>query len=189
MPADPTVISALESASIRYEEMDCDPELADTAQFCAAYGVPLDRSANTIVVASRKPEGHVAACLVLATDRLDVNGTVRHRLGVRKASFAGAEQTKELTGMEIGGVTVFGLPNGIPIWVDSKVLAPEWVVIGAGSRSAKIKLDPRQLEGLGGIEVVEGLSQATQPDFRMLLRIRKPKPTSPMTMNENHWIA
>ena len=159
MPADPSVIAALESASIRYEEMDCDPELADTAQFCAAYGVPLDRSANTIVVASRKPEGHVAACLVLATDRLDVNGAVRQRLAVRKVSFADAEQTKLLTGMEIGGVTVFGLPDDLPIWVDSKVLTPEWVVIGAGSRSAKIKLDPRQLRGLNGVEVVEGLSQ------------------------------
>ena len=158
MPADPTVIAALESHSIRYEEMACDPDLADTAAFCAAYDVPLDRSANTIVVASRKPEGHVAACLVLATNRLDVNGMVRRRLGVRKASFASADQTKELTGMEIGGVTVFGLPEGIPVWIDSKVMGPEWVIIGAGSRSAKIKLDPAQLARLEGVEIVEDLA-------------------------------
>ncbi|MGA8038838.1 MAG: YbaK/EbsC family protein, partial [Acidimicrobiia bacterium] len=87
--------------------MPCDPELADTAQFCEAYGVPLERSANAIVVASRKPEGHFAACLVLATTRLDVNGSVRRGLGVRKVSFANAEQTKSLTGMEICGVTIF----------------------------------------------------------------------------------
>ncbi|MEX2251057.1 MAG: YbaK/EbsC family protein [Acidimicrobiia bacterium] len=158
MPADPTVIAALQANSIRYDEMPCDPDLADTAQFCAAYGVPLDRSANTILVASRKPEGHVAACLVLATSRLDVNGLVRRRLGVRKVSFANAEQTKELTGMEIGGVTVFGLPKGVPVWIDSRVLAPEWVIIGAGSRSAKIKLDPGQFVGLVGVEIVDDLA-------------------------------
>lgn len=158
MPADPTVIAALEANSIRYDTMACDPDLADTAQFCAAYDVPLDRSANTILVASRKREGHVAACLVLATSRLDVNGMVRRRLGVRKASFATAEQTKDLTGMEIGGVTVFGLPSWVPVWIDSRVLAPEWVIIGAGSRSAKIKLDPSQFVGLDGVEIVDDLA-------------------------------
>jgi prolyl-tRNA editing enzyme YbaK/EbsC (Cys-tRNA(Pro) deacylase) len=158
MPADPMVIADLEAKSIRYETMVCDPDLADTAQFCAAYDVPLDRSANTIVVASRKPEGHVAACLVLATTRLDVNGMVRRRLEVRKASFASAEQTKELTGMEIGGVTVFGLLNDVPVWIDSQVLTSDWVIIGAGSRSAKIKLDPGQFVGLDGVEIVDDLA-------------------------------
>jgi prolyl-tRNA editing enzyme YbaK/EbsC (Cys-tRNA(Pro) deacylase) len=158
MPADPTVIAALTAKSIRYETLACDPDLADTAQFCAAYNVPMDRSANTILVASRKPEGHVAACLVLATTRLDVNGLVRHRLGVRKASFATAEQTRELTGMEIGGVTVFGLPGDIPVWIDNRVLAPEWVIIGAGSRTAKIKLDPKQFTLIDEAEVVDDLA-------------------------------
>lgn len=152
------VIADLEANSIRYETMACDPDLADTAQFCAAYDVPLDRSANTIVVASRKPEGHVAACLVLATTRLDVNGMVRRRLEVRKAGFASAEQTKELTGMEIGGVTVFGLPKEVPVWIDSQVLTSDWVIIGAGSRSAKIKLDPGQFVGLDGVEIVDDLA-------------------------------
>jgi len=158
MPPDPTVIAALDARSIQYEVMACDPALADTAQFCAAYDVPMDRSANTILVASRKPEGHIAACLVLATTRLDVNGMVRRRLGVRKASFASAEQTKELTGMEIGGVTVFGLPDGVPVWIDSKVMEPSWVIIGAGSRSAKIKLDPAQFAAIEGTEIVEDLA-------------------------------
>jgi prolyl-tRNA editing enzyme YbaK/EbsC (Cys-tRNA(Pro) deacylase) len=160
MTADPTVIAALEAHSIRYEEMACDPDLADTAQFCAAYDIPMDRSANTIVVASKKPEGHVAACLVLATTRLDVNGIVRRRLGVRKASFATSEQTQELTGMEIGGVTAFGLPSTMPVWVDSRVLEPDWVIIGAGSRSAKIRLDPGQFVGLEGVEIVDDLALA-----------------------------
>jgi hypothetical protein len=91
--------------------------------------------------------------------RLDVNGVVRRRLGARKVSFAPAELTIELTGQEIGGVTVFGLPDKIPVWVDARVLEPEWVVIGAGSRSAKIKLDPQVLASLDRFEVVEGLAK------------------------------
>lgn len=164
MPADPNVISDLESNLIEYEEMACDPELADTAAFCEAYGIPLEKSANAIVVASRKPEGHNAVCLVLANDRLDVNGMVRRRLGVRKVSFASAELTHELTGQEIGGVTIFGLPNDLPVWIDSNVVDNDWVVVGGGSRSAKIRLDPNQLIDLSGYEVVEGLSKASQSD-------------------------
>jgi len=159
MPADQTVLDSMRSLGIVYDEMPCDPALADTARFCEAYGVPLDKSANTILVASRRPQGRVVACLVLATTRLDVNGVVRRRMGVRKASFANAEQTKELTGMEIGGVTVFGLPDDVPIWVDPRVLDNDWIVIGAGSRSAKIRLDPGQLAGLDRFELVPDLAQ------------------------------
>ena len=159
MTADPSVIAAMQELGVVYEEMECDPDLADTAAFCEAYGIPLEQSANAILVASRKPEGHNAVCLVLAHTRLDVNGVVRRKLGVRKVSFAPADLTKELTDQEIGGVTVFGLPAGLPVWVDSHVLEPEWVIIGAGSRSAKIKLDPRQFNGLDGFEVVEDLAR------------------------------
>jgi prolyl-tRNA editing enzyme YbaK/EbsC (Cys-tRNA(Pro) deacylase) len=162
MPADPRVIADLEAASIEYEEMACDPELADTAAFCEAYGIPLERSANAIVVASRKPEGHNAVCVVLATDRLDVNGVVRRRLGVRKVSFASAQLTQELTGQEIGGVTIFGLPDDLPVWIDSRVLENDWVVVGAGSRSAKIRFDPNQVVGRDLWEVVEGLAKAPE---------------------------
>lgn len=162
MSADPDVIADMEAKGVVYEEMDCDPELADTAQFCEAYGIPLEKSANAILVASRKPEGHNAVCLVLAHTRLDVNNVVRRRLGVRKVSFASAELTKELTGQEIGGVTAFDLPDGLPVWVDSAVLDNDWVIIGAGSRSAKIKLDPRQFEGLEGYEIVEELARVPE---------------------------
>ncbi len=164
MAVHPGVLRDLEDKAISYEELDCDPELADTALFCEAYGIPLQKSANAILVASRKPEGRNAVCVVLATDRLDVNGTVRRRLGVRKVSFAPAELTKELTGQEIGGVTIFGLPEGLPVWIDPAVLDQEWVVVGAGSRTAKLKLDPSQLEGLEGFEVVKGLAIAADPE-------------------------
>ncbi|HSO49021.1 MAG TPA: YbaK/EbsC family protein [Acidimicrobiia bacterium] len=159
MTADPSVLESMRALGIEFEEMECDPALADTAQFCEAYGVPLDRSANTILVASRKPEGMMVACLVLATTRLDVNDVVRRKMGARKASFANAEQTMEVTGMEIGGVTIFGLPEDMAVWVDTRVVDCEWVIIGAGSRSAKIRLDPRQLIGLDGFEVVDGLAR------------------------------
>jgi prolyl-tRNA editing enzyme YbaK/EbsC (Cys-tRNA(Pro) deacylase) len=162
MPADPRVIADLDAASIEYEEIACDPELADTAAFCEAYGIPLERSANAIVVASRKPEGHNAVCVVLATDRLDVNGVVRRRLGVRKVSFASAPLTKELTGQEIGGVTIFGLPDDLPVWIDSRVVEHDWVVVGAGSRSAKIRFDPSQIVGKDLYEVVEGLAKVSE---------------------------
>ena len=97
-----------------YELFACDPALADTAAFCAAYGFALEDSANTIVVVGKSDPPVYAACVVLATHRLDVNRSVRSRLGTRKASFASPGETGAITGHEIGGVTVFGLPAGLP---------------------------------------------------------------------------
>jgi prolyl-tRNA editing enzyme YbaK/EbsC (Cys-tRNA(Pro) deacylase) len=160
MTAAPEVITHLRELGLDYEVMPCDPELADTAQFCEAYDVPLEKSANAILVASRKPEGHNAVCVVLAHTRLDVNGTVRKRLGVRKVSFAPPDLTKELTGQEIGGVTIFGLPTELPVWLDSRVMDCDWIIVGAGSRSAKVKFDPSQLAGVDGYEIVDELARA-----------------------------
>jgi prolyl-tRNA editing enzyme YbaK/EbsC (Cys-tRNA(Pro) deacylase) len=155
---------ALEETGVPFEIIDCDPALADTAAFCAHYGYPLDQSANTIVVASRKPEGRFAACVVLATDRLDVNRRVRRLLEVQKLSFAPPEVTAEVTGMLIGGVTPFGLPGGLPLWIDAAVMACRWVILGGGSRSLKVKAAPSILERLPGAEVVEGLAVGGTPD-------------------------
>lgn len=161
MTAHPDVLAHLDRLGLVYEVMDCDPDLADTAQFCEAYGVPLEESANAILVASKKPEGHHAVCVALAHTRLDVNGAVRRKLGVRKLSFAPAEVTREVTGQEIGGVTIFGLPSDVPVWLDSRVLTCDRIVVGAGSRSAKIRLDPGQLVGVDGYEFVDDLATAT----------------------------
>ncbi len=144
-----------------YELFACDPALADTAAFCAAYGFDPGDSANTIVVIGKSDPPRFAACVTLAPYRLDVNRTVRDRLGTRKASFAPAEATAALTGMQIGGVTVFGLPPGIPIWVDSRVMARDRIVLGGGSRSWKVIAAPAILLGLPSMEVVDGL--ATDP--------------------------
>jgi prolyl-tRNA editing enzyme YbaK/EbsC (Cys-tRNA(Pro) deacylase) len=143
---------------VPFELFPCDPALADTAQFCAAYGFDPEDSANTIVVAGKaEPRVH-AACIVLAPHRLDVNRTVRGRLGTRKASFAGADETRALTGMEIGGVTPFGLPPAVPVWVDAAVMRRHRIVLGGGSRSWKVIAAPSILLALPHAEVVEGLA-------------------------------
>jgi prolyl-tRNA editing enzyme YbaK/EbsC (Cys-tRNA(Pro) deacylase) len=147
---------------VAHELIACDPALADTAAFCAHYGYPEDQSANTIVVASRKPPGHNAACVVLATTRLDVNGMVRRRLDARKVSFAPPELTVQLTGMAMGGVTAFALPPELPLWIDAAVMELPWVIVGGGSRSLKVKVAPDVLARLPNAEVVAGL--ATGPD-------------------------
>lgn len=146
---------------VAYEIIDCDPALADTAAFCAHYGYPESQSANTILVASKRPPGRNAACVVLATTRLDVNRTVRSLLDVRKLSFAPADLTEELTGMQVGGVTPFALPPGLPLYVDAAVMDLPWIILGGGSRSIKVKIEPAALTRLGA-EVVEGLAAAAQ---------------------------
>jgi prolyl-tRNA editing enzyme YbaK/EbsC (Cys-tRNA(Pro) deacylase) len=148
----------LEQLGVPFELFACDPALADTANFCAAYGFQLEDSANTILVIGKSEPPVYAACVVLANSRLDVNKTVKQRLGTRKASFAPAEDTRAITGMEIGGVTVFGLPPDLAIWIDSRVMARERVVLGGGSRSFKVIAAPEILLRLPRAEVVEGLA-------------------------------
>jgi prolyl-tRNA editing enzyme YbaK/EbsC (Cys-tRNA(Pro) deacylase) len=154
----PATRRALDERGIDYEVMACDPALADTAAFVEAYGVPLERSANTIVVASKGAEPRHVACILLATTALDVNKVVRREMGVRKASFAAAEPVQSLTGMEIGGVTPFGLPPGLPVLVDARVMQPEWVVLGGGNRSSKLRIAPAALRELPDVRVVDGLA-------------------------------
>jgi len=148
----------LDRLKVPYELFPCDPALADTANFCAAYGFKPEDSANTILVIGKSEPPVYAACVVLASSRLDVNKTVRQRLGTRKASFASPEDTRAITGMEIGGVTVFGLPPDLPVWIDSHVMARERIVLGGGSRSFKVIAAPAMLLELPRAEVVEGLA-------------------------------
>jgi prolyl-tRNA editing enzyme YbaK/EbsC (Cys-tRNA(Pro) deacylase) len=137
-----------------------DATLADTAAFCEAYDVGLDVSANCVVVAGKR-EGTIryAACVILATTRADVNGVVRRRLDVRKASFAPMDEAVELTGMEYGGITPIGLPAQWPILVDPRVIAMAHVIIGSGVRHSKIALPGPALATLPGAQVVEGLAR------------------------------
>ena len=152
------VLESLKDVGATYEVIDCDPSFADTAEFCSHYGYSPDESANAILLEGKAEAPIYALCVVLATTRINVNKVARKRLGTRKASFASAEVTKSLTGMEIGGVTPVGLPDDLPIWIDNLVMEAPKVIIGAGSRDAKIYLAPEILLRFPNTHVVEGLS-------------------------------
>jgi prolyl-tRNA editing enzyme YbaK/EbsC (Cys-tRNA(Pro) deacylase) len=159
---DARVRAALDALGVPYEVMEIDPDFADTAQFCERYGIPLASSCNAIIVASRKEPKQYCACLVIATTRLDVNHVVRKLMGAAKVSFASAEETKALTGMMIGGVTVFALPPDLPLYVDERIMALPWLIVGGGSRSTKIRTSPEVFRRLPNTTIVPGL--ATAPD-------------------------
>jgi prolyl-tRNA editing enzyme YbaK/EbsC (Cys-tRNA(Pro) deacylase) len=148
----------LHQIGVPYEVVECDPDLADTAAFCEAYGYSPEDSANTILVVGKSDPVRYVACVLLATTKLDVNHAVRDRLGVRKASFADAAQTIELTGMAIGGVTPLGLPREIPVWVDRRVTTRSRIVLGGGSRRRKVVASPHVLTAAPEVEVVDGLA-------------------------------
>jgi prolyl-tRNA editing enzyme YbaK/EbsC (Cys-tRNA(Pro) deacylase) len=152
------VAAVLDGLGVPYEVVRIDPAFADTAAFCEKYGFPAEQSGNTIIVGSKKEPRQFAACLVLATTRLDVNHAVRSLMGVPRLSFATAEDTRMLTGMMIGGVTVLALPAEMPIYVDDRIMSLPWVILGGGSRSTKIKVSPEALTRLANTRVVPGLA-------------------------------
>jgi prolyl-tRNA editing enzyme YbaK/EbsC (Cys-tRNA(Pro) deacylase) len=158
-PIERRVVEHLDLLSADYETLRIEPSLADTATFCEHYGYSLEESANAILIASKKPEGVNALCLALATTRLDVNHTVRDLLGVRKLSFAPAGLTVEVTGMEIGGVTPFGVGEDLPVYVDAAVVGLQRCIVGGGSRGMKVIVDPEVFHRMPSVRVVEGLAQ------------------------------
>ncbi|MDQ6799876.1 MAG: hypothetical protein M3041_03470 [Acidobacteriota bacterium] len=142
---DSGVARAIETLGVQCEVLDCNPEFADTDVFCANYGIPRDHAANAILIASKSEPKQYAVCLVLATTKLDVNHAVSKLMGIKRLSFASADETKAVTGQAIGGVTVFGLPDSIPLYIDNRILANDYVIVGGGNRSTKIKLPPAEL--------------------------------------------
>jgi prolyl-tRNA editing enzyme YbaK/EbsC (Cys-tRNA(Pro) deacylase) len=157
-PAEVVVRQHLDRLGVAYEIVPCDPNLADTAAFCDAYGYALEDSANTILVVGKGEQPRYVACVVLANTRLDVNRAVRKRLGVKKASFADPQQTKQITGMLIGGVTAIGLPAELPVWVDQRVIERSRIILGGGSRSCKVIGPPDLLTNQPNVEVVADLA-------------------------------
>ena len=153
----------LEALETPYELLDCDPEFADTNVYCNRTGCDLADCANTIIVKSKPGEPKFAACVILATTRLDVNNIVRKRLGTRKASFATAEETQRLTGMTIGGVTPIGLPKELPLWVDRTVMGRESIILGGCGRTLKLKISPLVFHRTGNTEIVESLARPFNP--------------------------
>ena len=137
-----------------------DTALADTAAFCEAYGIRLDVSANCVIIAGTRGEvTRYAACVVLATTRLDVNGVVRRLLDARKASFAPMDDAVALTGMEYGGITPVGLPADWALYVDARVVTLTLAIVGSGIRASKLRLPGSVLAALPGAETIDGLAR------------------------------
>jgi prolyl-tRNA editing enzyme YbaK/EbsC (Cys-tRNA(Pro) deacylase) len=150
---DPAVARDVERFGIEYEKLECTPDLADTDLFCANYGIPRENAANTILIASKSEPKTYVACLVLSNARIDVNHAISKLVGIKRLSFASPDETKELTGQMIGGVTVFALPETLTIYVDQAVMNAEYIIVGGGNRSTKIKMNPDELRKLPNVRV------------------------------------
>lgn len=153
----PQVIATIKELNLSFDSIECDPNLADTAEFCANYGFGSEQTCNAIIAAGKSAPTKYACCVILATCKLDVNKAVCKQLEIKKCSFASADQTKELTGMEIGGVTPVGV-SGIPILIDARVMENEQVVLGGGNRSSKLLINPQELLKLPNLHVVQDLA-------------------------------
>ena len=150
------VREALETYDLHeHEVLACEPHLADTAEFCAHYGISPDEACNAILVVLKTTPRRYVACLVRADTKLDVNRKVSELTGVKRLSFASSEETAELTGMLIGGVTIPGLPPDMPIHIDARVMERPRIIVGGGNRSSKIRLDPRELLKLPNASVAD----------------------------------
>lgn len=156
------MIDQLDALGADYEVVPCDPALADTAEFCQAYGYSPEDSANAIVIVGKSDPPAYVMCLALADSRLDVNKVVRKKLGVRKCSFASADETVDLTAMEIGGVTPFGTSTELPLWIDARVMTRERLIIGGGSRDRKLLVPPATLALHPHVEVVPDLARVIE---------------------------
>src|SRR5688572_839535 len=152
---DERVQAALDDRGITYDELACEPELADTAAFCEHYGIAATEACNAIVVVLKTTPKQYVACLVRADTKLDVNKRVSELVGVKRLSFASADETAELTGMRIGGVSIAGLPPEMPVYIDARVMEQPRVIIGGGNRTSKARLDPRELLKLPNASVAD----------------------------------
>lgn len=149
------VREALDTAGATYETLACEPHLADTAAFCEHYNISTDEACNAIIVVVKTEPRRYVACLVRADTKLDVNKKLASLLGTKKLSFASSEETAELTGMLIGGVSIAGLPAEFPVYLDERILERERVIIGGGNRHSKARLAPSELLKLPNATAVD----------------------------------
>tara|TARA_B110000263_G_scaffold226936_1_gene218928 strand:- start:1025 stop:1507 length:483 start_codon:yes stop_codon:yes gene_type:complete len=154
----PKIRQFLESTELKFEIMDCDPELADTKIFCKEYNINLEDSVNAILVKTKAGELKYALCALLATTKLDINNLIKKKLNARKVSFAGSEEAAKITEMSIGGVTPLTLPSNLPLWIDSKVMLRDFIILGGGNRSSKIKISPTIFKFTLNTEIIQGLA-------------------------------
>ncbi len=138
--------------------IEIDPDLADTQALTDAYDLPLTASANCVVVAGKRAgDERIAACVVTANTRADVNNLVKRALDVRKASFLSMDRAVEQSAMEYGGITPIGLPDGWRLLVDATVRDIDVAIIGSGVRRSKLLLRGADLAAYPGVELVENL--------------------------------
>lgn len=152
----PKVTEALTQYGIQGEGMECDPSFADTASFLEKYGFTAEETCNAIVGIGKSDPPKYACCVVLANSKVDINKKFSQLIGVKRCSFASGEQTLELTGMEIGGVTPVGLPE-MPVFIDSQIMECERIVLGGGNRTSKLLIAPAELKKIPHVQIIDGL--------------------------------
>ncbi len=163
-PVEKRVMAHLAALGFPFELLTCEEDRADTRTFCADTGYALENAANTLLVTSRGSNRVYAACVLLASTRLD-NRTCRSLLGCNRTSFATTDDVRALTGMLVGGVTVFGLPENWPIYVDGRVYDQPFVILGSGARHGKIRISPDVFTVLRNVRRVNDLAvPVDEPD-------------------------
>ena len=153
------VFDHISKLAIPYQVVECKEEYADTYLFCEKYDYPIEFCANTILLSSKKPPNYHVACVLQGDKKLDVNNKVRKLMNSSKVSFASHEETVALTNMKSGGVTIFGLPNSIDIYVDSEVMNQPYLIFGSGNRNSKIIIEPNYLSQIRNIKLVENITK------------------------------
>ena len=153
------VFDHISKLAIPYQVVECKEEYADTYLFCEKYDYPIEFCANTILLSSKKPPNYHVACVLQGDKKLDVNNKVRKLMNSSKVSFASHEETVSLTNMTSGGVTIFGLPNSIDIYVDSDVMNQPYLIFGSGNRNSKIIIEPNHLSQIPNIKLVGNITK------------------------------
>ncbi|SVD08385.1 uncharacterized protein METZ01_LOCUS361239 [marine metagenome] len=153
------VYDDISKLGIPYEIVECKEEYADTYLFCEKYEYPIEYCANTILLSSKKPPDYYVACVLQGNKKLDVNNKVRKLMNSSKVSFASHEETVSLTNMKSGGVTIFGLPKSIDVYVDSEIMNNPYLIFGSGNRNCKIKIEPNYLNQIPNIKSIENITK------------------------------
>ena len=153
------VYDDISKLGIPYEIVECKEEYADTYLFCEKYEYPIEYCANTILLSSKKPPDYYVACVLQGNKKLDVNNKVRKLMNSSKVSFASHEETVSLTNMKSGGVTIFGLPKSIDVYVDSEIMNNPYLIFGSGNRNCKIKIEPNYLNQIPNIKSIEHITK------------------------------
>ncbi len=153
------VYDHISKLGIPYKIVECKKEYADTHLFCEKYEYPIEYCANTILLSSKKPSDYYVACVLQGNKKLDVNNKVRKFMNSSKVSFASQEETVALTNMKPGGVTIFGLPKSINVYVDSEIMNKPYLIFGSGNRNSKIIIEPNCLNQIPNIKLIENITK------------------------------